>query len=102
MVTDIQRRARRRMRMTVAPAPIVEETICNVHRVMDTNVQGMFLCLRCEILAMRATGGAPIANTSSLAGLVGSRKGVYPRPATEWSSVWPSQRHERSPGAGCG
>jgi NADP-dependent 3-hydroxy acid dehydrogenase YdfG len=76
LVTDIHGRARRRMRMTVAPAPIVEETISDVHRPMDTNTQGMSLCLRYEILAMPATGGAPIVNTSSLAGLVGFRKGV--------------------------
>jgi NAD(P)-dependent dehydrogenase (short-subunit alcohol dehydrogenase family) len=76
LVTDIHGRARRRMRMTVAPSPMVEETISDVHRAMDTNAQGMFLCLGYEILAIPATGGAPIVNTSSLAGLVGFRKGV--------------------------
>ncbi|MFE6621147.1 SDR family NAD(P)-dependent oxidoreductase [Streptomyces sp. NPDC008086] len=38
--------------------------------VMDTNVRGVFNCLRHEIAAMLATGGGSIVNNSSVGGLV--------------------------------
>jgi NAD(P)-dependent dehydrogenase (short-subunit alcohol dehydrogenase family) len=41
--------------------------------VMDTNVRGVWNCLRHEIGAMIETGGGSIVNTSSVAGLVASR-----------------------------
>ncbi|MFD5452076.1 SDR family NAD(P)-dependent oxidoreductase [Streptomyces sp. NPDC003470] len=40
--------------------------------VMDTNVRGVWNCLRHEITAMLAAGGGAIVNTSSVGGLVAS------------------------------
>lgn len=39
-------------------------------RIMDTNVRGVWHCLRHEITAMLETGGGAIVNTSSVGGLV--------------------------------
>jgi NAD(P)-dependent dehydrogenase (short-subunit alcohol dehydrogenase family) len=39
-------------------------------RIMDTNVRGVWNCLRHEIAAMLETGGGSIVNTSSVGGLV--------------------------------
>jgi NAD(P)-dependent dehydrogenase (short-subunit alcohol dehydrogenase family) len=39
-------------------------------QIMDTNVRGLFNCLRPEIAAMLACGGGAIVNTSSVGGLV--------------------------------
>jgi NAD(P)-dependent dehydrogenase (short-subunit alcohol dehydrogenase family) len=43
---------------TIALSPIIEETATDFHRVMDASVRGVFLCLKHEIPAMLATGGA--------------------------------------------
>lgn len=40
--------------------------------VMDTNIRGVWNCLRHEVAAMLRTGGGAIVNTSSLGGLVAS------------------------------
>ncbi|MFF3468955.1 SDR family NAD(P)-dependent oxidoreductase [Streptomyces sp. NPDC001984] len=45
-------------------------------RVMDTNVRGVWNCLRHEIGAMLAGGGGAIVNTSSVGGLVASSAGA--------------------------
>ncbi|MEZ5124739.1 MAG: SDR family oxidoreductase [Thermoleophilia bacterium] len=42
-------------------------------RVIDTNLNGIFYCLRYEIPAMLATGGGAIVNMSSVLGSVGFR-----------------------------
>ena len=41
------------------------------HALMAVNLTGVFLCIRHEVAAMRATGGGAIVNTASVAGLVG-------------------------------
>ena len=38
--------------------------------VFEVDVTGVFLCMRCEIEAMRKTGGGAIVNNSSMNGLV--------------------------------
>jgi NAD(P)-dependent dehydrogenase (short-subunit alcohol dehydrogenase family) len=58
---------------TIALAPIVEESVADFRIVMDTNVQGVYLCLKHELPPMLAAGRGAIVNTSSLAGLAGSR-----------------------------
>jgi len=58
---------------TIALSPIVEETEEHFRSVIDTNVKGVFGCLKYEIREMLKTGGGAIVNTSSLAGLTGSR-----------------------------
>ena len=42
-------------------------------RVIGINLRGVFLCMKYEIKQMIALGGGKIVNTSSVAGLVGSR-----------------------------
>jgi NAD(P)-dependent dehydrogenase (short-subunit alcohol dehydrogenase family) len=54
-----------------AMSPLVEATEENSDLTLGTNVKGVFLCLKHEILAMRKTGGGAIVNESSLAGLKG-------------------------------
>jgi NAD(P)-dependent dehydrogenase (short-subunit alcohol dehydrogenase family) len=63
---------------TIALSPLVDATMTEFRLVMDTNVQGVFLCLKYEISAMLATGGGAIVNAASLAGMRGSRdRSVY-------------------------
>lgn len=42
------------------------------HRIMSTNVDGLFRCSRAALPALRATGGGAIVNISSTNGLVGA------------------------------
>ena len=42
-------------------------------RVMDVNLKGVWLCMKYEIARMVEQGGGAIVNTSSIAGLAGSR-----------------------------
>ncbi len=58
----------------ISLSPIIDETEAHYREVVDTNVKGVFVCLKYEIQAMLKTGGGAIVNTSSLAGLVGSRE----------------------------
>lgn len=51
--------------------PLVSATEENYHRIMDTNVKGMFFSLKHQIPAMLANGGGSIINNASVAGLVG-------------------------------
>jgi NAD(P)-dependent dehydrogenase (short-subunit alcohol dehydrogenase family) len=50
---------------------IHEKTVEEFHRVMATNVLGVFLSLKHEILAMLKHGGGAIVNSSSVSGLIG-------------------------------
>ena len=52
-----------------AMAPLVEQTETNL--TLDTNVKGVFFCLKHEIRVMKEAGGGAIVNESSLAGLRG-------------------------------
>ncbi|MEQ9618588.1 MAG: SDR family oxidoreductase [Deltaproteobacteria bacterium] len=59
---------------TINLSPIVEQTEANYKSIMDVNVKGVFLCLKHEIPQMVKTGGGAIVNSSSLAGILGSRE----------------------------
>jgi len=54
-----------------AMGPLVDQTEENSDSTLDTNVKGVFFCLKHEIRAMKHTGGGAIVNESSLAGLKG-------------------------------
>jgi NAD(P)-dependent dehydrogenase (short-subunit alcohol dehydrogenase family) len=54
-----------------AMAPLVEQTEINSDLTLDTNVKGVFFCLKHEIRHMKEAGGGAIVNESSLAGLRG-------------------------------
>ena len=50
-------------------APLTEVTENDWLRVIDTNLTGMFHCLKYELLQMQKQGGGAIVNTSSIGGL---------------------------------
>jgi len=58
---------------TIALSPIADATENDFRSVVDTNVKGVFLCMKYQIRQMRQLGGGAIVNASSLAGLRGSR-----------------------------
>lgn len=51
--------------------PLTEVAEDDWDRVMEVNLKGVWLCMRDEIPAMRASGGGAIVNCASIAGLVG-------------------------------
>ena len=51
--------------------PLPEQTEETYDQIMDTNVKGVWLCLKHEIPAMLKTGGGAIVNNSSIGGLIG-------------------------------
>jgi NAD(P)-dependent dehydrogenase (short-subunit alcohol dehydrogenase family) len=51
--------------------PLVEQTSEKFDQIMNTNVRGIWLSMKYEILEMIKNGGGAIVNTSSGAGLVG-------------------------------
>jgi len=51
-----------------AIAALTDYTAADYDRVFDTNVKGLFFCLKHEILAMRDGGGGAIVNVGSVAG----------------------------------
>ena len=53
--------------------PMVDLTEAEWDRLIGVNLKGVWLCLKYEIPQMIKTGGGTIVNTSSTAGLVGSR-----------------------------
>lgn len=52
------------------PMPLVEQTESLYYQVMDTNVKGVWLCLKHQIPAMLKSGGGAIVNTSSYSGVI--------------------------------
>ena len=53
---------------TGTAGPITEITTSEFERVIDTNLTGVFRCVRAEARALRASGGGSIVNLSSIAG----------------------------------
>ena len=57
-------------------APLAETDSDEWRRIMDINVSSTFLCMRNEIPIMLERGGGAIVNTSSGAGIVGTKGGA--------------------------
>ena len=57
-----------------AVAPTAECTEENWNRVIEINLKGSWLCMKCEIPQMFRQGGGAIVNMASVAGLVGFRE----------------------------
>ncbi|KTD68271.1 MULTISPECIES: SDR family NAD(P)-dependent oxidoreductase [Legionella] len=53
------------------PAPFVEESLENYHATFDTNVLGVFLCIKYQLKEMIPQGSGCIINLSSIAGQKG-------------------------------
>ena len=53
------------------PAPTAEYEEEEWNRILDTNLRGMFLCMKHEIPLILKQGGGAIVNTSSGAGIIG-------------------------------
>lgn len=58
------------------PGPLHLSTEENWHEVVSTNLTGVWLCLRSEILQMLGQGAGSIVNTASVGGLVGTAAGM--------------------------
>ncbi|MET0911005.1 MAG: glucose 1-dehydrogenase [Ilumatobacteraceae bacterium] len=58
------------------PAPIADISEEEWNRVLDTNLRGVFLCMRQQIPVMLEHGGGAIVNSSSGAGVKGFRGGA--------------------------
>jgi NAD(P)-dependent dehydrogenase (short-subunit alcohol dehydrogenase family) len=52
------------------PMPLTEQTEELYYSVMDTNIKGVWLCLKHQIPEMLKTGGGSIVNTSSFSGTI--------------------------------
>jgi NAD(P)-dependent dehydrogenase (short-subunit alcohol dehydrogenase family) len=61
----------------IADQPGFDVPVEMYQQIMDVNVKGTWLCMKHEIAAMRRTGGGSIVNTSSVAGITGSRETIY-------------------------
>ena len=59
------------------PGGIEETSAAEWHRVLAVNLDGTFLGTKAAIPALRRSGGGSIINTSSVAGLVGSKAVAY-------------------------
>jgi NAD(P)-dependent dehydrogenase (short-subunit alcohol dehydrogenase family) len=61
-----------------ADDPLADQTVANWDRVVDTNLKGVWLCLKHELQAMTEDGdGGAIVNTSSVAGLAAAGNTPY-------------------------
>jgi NAD(P)-dependent dehydrogenase (short-subunit alcohol dehydrogenase family) len=52
-------------------APLTETTIDNFDAIVNTNLRGVFLSMKHEILQMQKNGGGAIVNSASMGGLIG-------------------------------
>lgn len=67
-----------------ARAPVHELDAGRFDQIIETNLRGVFLCMKHEIPAMLAAGGGSIVNTSSIGGMVGGvGNGAYA--ASKWA-----------------
>jgi NAD(P)-dependent dehydrogenase (short-subunit alcohol dehydrogenase family) len=58
------------------PAPTAEYEEEEWNRIIDTNLRGVFLCMKYEIPLILKQGGGAIVNTSSGAGVIGIKRGA--------------------------
>ena len=70
-----------------ANMPLAEVTEETFERVINVNLQGMFLAMKYEIPALQAAGGGALVNISSTVGLVGSGAGIAPYVASKHGVV---------------
>lgn len=56
--------------------PLAEVTEATWDRVLDTNLKGLFFCLKYQAPAILAAGGGTIVNFSSMAGLLAGKPGI--------------------------
>ncbi len=54
-----------------AMAPLLDSSLENWEKVIDTNLRSVWLCMKYEIPEMIKSGGGTIVNISSIAGLIG-------------------------------
>lgn len=52
------------------PMPLTDQSEELYNQIMDTNVKGVWMCLKYEIQAMLSNGGGAIVNTSSFSGTI--------------------------------
>jgi NAD(P)-dependent dehydrogenase (short-subunit alcohol dehydrogenase family) len=58
--------------------PIIDYTEDDWDAIVDTNLKGVWLCMKAEIIQMQKNGGGAIVNISSVGGLIGfPRMGPY-------------------------
>jgi len=69
--------------ITGAPSPLQDLALADFERVIAINLQGVFLCMKHEIRAMRAQGGGAIVNMASGSGLI----------ATPWLAAYCASKH---------
>lgn len=55
--------------------PITEQTLENYQAILNVNVIGVFLSMKYQIPAMRASGAGAIVNNASIAGVIGMAGG---------------------------
>lgn len=60
----------------VHSVPLAEVTEAIWDRVLDTNLKGLFFCLKYQAPAILAAGGGTIVNFSSMAGLLAGKPGI--------------------------
>lgn len=58
--------------INIGAVPIVEVEESEWHRIVATNLTGVFLCMKHEIPAIKRSGGGAIINTASVGGLIGT------------------------------
>ncbi|HTV80004.1 MAG TPA: glucose 1-dehydrogenase [Steroidobacteraceae bacterium] len=58
--------------INLAAGPIADVEESEWHRILATNLTGVFLCMKYEIEAMKRAGGGAIINTASVGGVIGT------------------------------
>lgn len=55
--------------MNIPYGPLTQWSAENWDKIMNTNLRGLFFCLKYEVLQMQKQGGGSIVNTASIGGL---------------------------------
>ncbi len=66
--------------------PFIEHTTEEYDHVLNTNLKGVFLCMKYEIIEMLKTGGGSIINTTSVGGVI-ANPGIAPYIASKHGVV---------------
>jgi NAD(P)-dependent dehydrogenase (short-subunit alcohol dehydrogenase family) len=62
------------------PAPTADYDLEEWDRIIDIDLRGVFLCMKYEVPLMLKHGGGAIVNTSSGAGVIGSKAAQHTQP----------------------